>query len=277
MLKEPWSAMFGLSERTAAPESDVLQIPVSAIVPNRYQPRAVFDDAKLEELSLTIRTHGLIQPIVVRKLGDHYELVAGERRWRAAQRLGLDYISAIVRTLTDAQAASIALIENLQREGLTAIEEAAAYQQLLELHHLTQESLAQRLGKGQSTVANKLRLLHLCAPVQDAIRERLITERHARALLALSAELQEKVLREVVLKELNVKQTEQRVAALVTTKPTVRLRKGVMSRDSRLAINTIRESLQLIGKSGLSVEAEEKDEAEFIIFTIRVPKRTVHG
>ncbi|MCY0875455.1 MAG: nucleoid occlusion protein [Firmicutes bacterium] len=273
-MRETWSKVLGLNEREATSESEVMQIPVEMIRPNRYQPRSVFDDAKLDELAMTIRTHGVIQPILVRKLDTGYELVAGERRWRAAQKIGMDYIPAIVRALSDAQAASMALIENLQREGLTAIEEAAAYQQLIELHHLTQESLAQRLGKGQSTVANKLRLLHLSAAVQEAIRERKVTERHARALLPLTAELQEKVLEEIVVRELNVKQTEQRVAALMTVEVAPKkVRKVMISRDSRLAINTIRESLKLIGETGLQVEADEEDRDEFIVFTIRVPKR----
>lgn len=266
--------MLGLNEREAGADAEVTQIPVGMIRPNRYQPRSLFDDAKLDELAMTIRTHGVIQPIVVRKLDGGYELVAGERRWRAAQKIGMDYIPAIVRVLSDAQAASMALIENLQREGLTAIEEAAAYQQLIDLHHLTQESLAQRLGKGQSTIANKLRLLHLARCVQDAIRDRQVTERHARALLPLTHELQEKVLQEILEREWNVKQTEQRVATLLTVaSPPKKVRKVMLSRDSRLAINTIRESLKLIGETGLSVDAQEVDEDEFILFTIRVPKR----
>lgn len=141
-----------------------------------------------------------------------FELIAGERRLRAVKKLGLDTIPAIVRDFNDSQAASIALIENLQREGLTAIEEAAAYQQLIEMHDLTQESLAQRLGKSQSTIANKIRLLNLSEPVKMALMERKITERHARALLALDQEeMQVKILEEVIAKELNVKQTEIKI------------------------------------------------------------------
>ena len=132
------------------------------LVPNRFQPRTVFDDEKIEELSRTIHTHGIIQPIVIRPMTDgtgNYEIIAGERRYRAMKKLQWTEVPAIVRNLNDKETASIALIENLQREELTAIEEALAYQQLFELHSLTQEALAQRLGKGQSTVANKLRLI----------------------------------------------------------------------------------------------------------------------
>lgn len=256
--------------------AEVVQLSVRQILPNRYQPRLEFDDAKLDELAQTIRTHGVIQPIVVRKVGDAYELVAGERRWRAAQRVGMDYIPAIVRALSEAQAASVALIENLQREGLTAIEEAVAYQQLIELHHLTQESLAQRLGKGQSTIANKLRLLHLHEAVQSAIRRRTITERHARALLPLPTAVQERVLQEVHSKDWNVRQTEERVAALLA-QPAVassgRVGRAVLSRDARLAVNTIKQSLFLIEKSGFQVSSQMVESTDYIEFTIRVPRR----
>src|SRR6478609_7102722 len=208
-MKEQISKLFGLADRSTTDE--VKNIPVNSIIPSPYQPRTLFDDDRIDELCQTIRTHGIIQPIVVRVKNNTFELIAGERRLRAVKKLGLEAIPAIVRDFNDSQAASIALIENLQREGLTAIEEAAAYQQLIELHDLTQESLAQRLGKSQSTIANKIRLLHLSEPVRLALMERKITERHARALLALDQdELQVKILEEIIAKELNVKQTEAR-------------------------------------------------------------------
>jgi ParB family transcriptional regulator, chromosome partitioning protein len=194
VMKEPFAKWFGsVGDRT---EEEVVQLPVHLIDPSPYQPRTVFDDERLDELCQTIRTHGIIQPIVVRKNGERYELVAGERRLRAVKKLELETIPSIVREFSDSQAASMALIENLQREGLTSIEEASAYQQLIELHGLTQESLAQRLGKGQSTIANKLRLLHLPQSVQQALMNRQLTERHARALLGLEdTALQEKLLK----------------------------------------------------------------------------------
>ena len=161
---------------------EVKQLPVDDIIPSPYQPRSVFDEERIDELCQTIKTHGIIQPIVVRIRDGKYELIAGERRLRAAKKLGMTNIPAIIREFNDAQTASIALIENLQRENLTSIEEAMAYQQLIDIHHLTQESLAQRLGKSQSTIANKLRLLHLSDPVKQALLERKISERHSRAL-----------------------------------------------------------------------------------------------
>lgn len=210
-MKEQISKLFGFADKAST--SEVKNVPVHEIVPSPYQPRTIFDDERIEELCQTIKTHGVIQPIVVRMRNNMFELIAGERRLRAVKKLGLETIPAIIRDFNDSQAASIALIENLQREGLTAIEEAIAYQQLIDLHSLTQESLAQRLGKSQSTIANKIRLLQLSEPVKQALIERKVTERHARALLSLDQEeLQVKVLEDIISKELNVKQTEARIA-----------------------------------------------------------------
>lgn len=265
-----------LGSREIAEEISVVEIHVDDIVSNPFQPRTVFNEESIGELAKTIRTHGVIQPIIVRPHQGSYELIAGERRWRAVRSLGWATIPAIVRVMNDAQTASAALIENLQREGLTPIEEAVAYQQLLELHGLTQESLAQRLGKGQSTIANKLRLLNLPSEVQSALMGRFITERHARALLALpSEEFQLKLLTECMERGWNVKQMEERVKSLLARLQVIekkKPRKKGMSRDIRLAVNTIRQSLDLIEKSGLTVTCEEKDSSDFYEFVIRVPK-----
>ncbi|RNB83432.1 nucleoid occlusion protein [Brevibacillus fluminis] len=277
-VKDQFSRMFGFSDKSE--NEEVRQIPVDTIVPNPYQPRTVFDDEKIDELCQTIRTHGLIQPIVVRLRNNQYEIIAGERRWRATKKLGLERIPAIVKDLNDTQTASIALIENLQREGLTAIEEAIAYQKLIELHSLTQESLAQRLGKGQSTIANKLRLLHLPQTVQEALMARAVTERHARALLPLKdTEWQEKVLQEIIERELNVKQTENRVKLLLEAMENPKNEKEkkprwkAFSRDTRIAINTVRQSIDMVMQTGLPVETNEEDNEEYFQFTIRIPKK----
>lgn len=273
-MKDQISRLLGFSDKNLTEE--VRQIPLQLIVPSPYQPRTIFDDDKIEELCQTIKTHGLIQPIVVRFREDKYELIAGERRFRAAKKLGYETIPGIIREFNDSQAASIALIENLQREGLTAIEEAVAYQQLIDLHHLTQESLAQRLGKGQSTIANKLRLLHLPEEAKHQLMQRTITERHARALLALGdEELQIKLLQEIVEKELNVKQTEARVKNILDSlsqdeKP--KPRRVSFSKDVRLALNTIRQSVDMVVKSGLNIDTEESDHEGFYQVTIRIPK-----
>jgi len=255
---------------------EVKQIRVSSIIPNRYQPRTVFNEAKIEELALTIHTHGIIQPIVVRPTeGEEYELIAGERRWRAVQSLGWDTVPAIVKHFNDTETASVALIENLQREELTAVEEALAYAKLIELHNLTQEALAQRLGKGQSTIANKLRLLKLPVEIQEAIKQKLITERHARALIPLkNQEKQLQVLAEIIEKQLNVKQTEDRVVKLLETqvkKP--KAKRTAFSKDTRIAMNTIRQSLTMVSDSGISLNTEEEEFDEYFQFTIKIPKK----
>ncbi|OIJ21914.1 nucleoid occlusion protein [Anaerobacillus alkalidiazotrophicus] len=287
---KPFSRLFGFNEKSEemieqvekieeieeiSENEEVKQILVKDIIPNRFQPRTVFIDERIDELAQTIRTHGVIQPIVVRQRDGKFEIIAGERRWRAVTKLGWERIPAIVKEFNDSQTASVALIENLQREGLTAIEEAVAYAKLLELHGLTQESLAQRLGKGQSTIANKLRLLQLPEKVQEAILTRSITERHARALISLKiVEVQEKVLQEVIDKNLNVKQTEELVKKVLEgsvkkKKPT----RKAFSRDMRLAMNTIRQSVDMVVKSGLSIDTDEEEHEEFYQFTIRIPKK----
>ncbi|MFD7522167.1 MULTISPECIES: nucleoid occlusion protein [Paenibacillus] len=271
-MKEQLSKLFGFTERSNMDE--VKNIPVQNINPSPYQPRTIFDDDRIDELCQTIRTHGVIQPIVVRVRNNTFELIAGERRLRAVKKLGLETIPAIVREFNDSQAASIALIENLQREGLTAIEEAAAYQQLIEMHDLTQESLAQRLGKSQSTIANKIRLLNLSEPVKMALIERKITERHARALLSLDQEeLQVKILEEVIAKELNVKQTETRIQFLKEATQIKKSKRVSFSKDVRLALNTIRQSVEMVASSGLNINTAEQDHEDHYEIIIKIPKQ----
>jgi ParB family chromosome partitioning protein len=271
-MKEPFSKLLGLSDR--GNQEEVKQLPVRDIVPSPYQPRSVFDNDRIDELCQTIKTHGIIQPIVVRVRNGKFEIIAGERRWRAVTKLGMDYIPAIVREMNDSQAASVALIENLQREGLTALEEAIAYQKLIDLHQLTQESLAQRLGKAQSTIANKIRLLNLGEMVKKALLERKITERHARALLSLpNEERQNKLLVEIIEKELNVKQTETRVAFYMEVSKPPKTKRFSFTKDIRLALNTIRQSVDMVTGSGIPIKASEKDCEDHYEIIIRIPKR----
>ncbi|RNA68018.1 nucleoid occlusion protein [Alteribacter keqinensis] len=278
-MKQSLSRLFGLNEKQqeeveVSDREEIRQLPVADIVPNRYQPRTVFQDERIEELAQTIKTHGIIQPIVVRERDGKFEIIAGERRWRAVTKLGWETIPGVVKEFNDAQTASVALIENLQREGLTSIEEAMAYAKLIDIHGLTQESLAQRLGKGQSTVANKLRLLHLPQEVQDALMGRLITERHARALISLKDdEKQIKLLARIIEEELNVKQTEEQVKRMIEPKPEKKkpIRKGY-SRDMRLAMNTIRQSLDMVAQSGMELDTNEEENDDYYQFTIRIPK-----
>ncbi|WP_017185410.1 nucleoid occlusion protein [Alkalibacillus haloalkaliphilus] len=281
------SRLFGKNEtksdeqQSSIQANEVVELEVSKIQPNQYQPRTIFDEEKISELAQTIHTHGMIQPIVVRKLEDHdaYELIAGERRWRAVTSLEWETIPAIVKNMTDTETASVALIENLQREELTVVEEAIAYDQLLHTHGLTQEALAQRLGKSQSTIANKLRLLKLPSVVQQSLLNKQITERHARALIALKDEsLQEKVLSQINEEQLNVKQTEERVHQVLnpeekegkkTRKPKIQ---GV-NKDVRIALNTIRQSLNMVQDTGMDVETEEEEVDDYYQITIKIPKK----
>ena len=164
---------------------EIMNVRVDSIFPNAYQPRKFFNEEALEELSQSIKEHGIIQPITVRKIGDKFELVAGERRWRASRMAGLEVVPCNIIEITDTQSAEIALLENLQREDLNFMEEAEAYYNLINEHNFTQEGLAKRMGKKQSTIANKLRLLKLSEKVRVLCLENNLTERHARALLSL--------------------------------------------------------------------------------------------
>jgi ParB family chromosome partitioning protein len=279
-MKHPFSRFFSFGEKEpeeiVSNHEEIKKIPIAQIVPNRFQPRTIFIEDKIDELAQTIRTHGMIQPIVVRECGDgKFEIIAGERRWRAVQKLGWSEIPAIVKNLNDTETASVALIENLQREELTPIEEAIAYARLLELHNLTQEALAQRLGKGQSTIANKLRLLKLPQEVQEALLQRKITERHARALIALKdREKQLTLLREIIEKQLNVKQTEDRVIKMLEANDKrVKPKRKSLSKDMRIAVNTIRQSLSMVADSGVAIDSEEEEFEDYYQITIRIPKR----
>ncbi|MFJ5624471.1 nucleoid occlusion protein [Peribacillus loiseleuriae] len=283
-MKHPFSRFFGLGEKveeqvdmeTPSRNEEIKKIAISDIVPNRYQPRTVFNENKIAELAQTIHTHGIIQPIVVREY-EHgkFEIIAGERRFRAMQKLGWETAPAIVKDFNDTETASVALIENLQREELTPIEEAFAYGKLLELHQLTQEALAQRLGIGQSTVANKLRLLKLPQEVQEAILQKQITERHARSLIPLKdSEKQVKLLAEIIEKNWNVKQTEERVVKLLSSldkKP--KPKRKAFSKDMRIALNTIRQSLTMVSDNGINLDSEEEEFEEYYQFTIKIPKK----
>lgn len=277
VLKSSITRFFGLGEKTPENEiekDEVVQIPIGSIVPNQFQPRTVFNDEKIEELAQTLKTHGMIQPIVVRQAGENYEIIAGERRWRAVKTLEWETIPAIIREFNDTQTASVALIENLQREELSAIEEAVAYAKLIEIHELTQESLAQRLGKGQSTIANKLRLLKLPEQIQEALMNKKITERHARSLIGLKNEKKQVLLlKEIIENDLNVKQTEDRVKELASgkKKKLKKARKSV-SKDMRIAVNTIRQSMNMVKETGLSIEMEEEDHDDYYQFLIRIPR-----
>lgn len=192
--------------------SKVIEVDINEILPNRFQPRRQFDEDEILELSDSIREHGIIQPIVVRTVGDKYEIIAGERRYKASVLAGLESVPVIVKNLNDRDSAEIALIENIQRKNLTPIEEALSYKQILDMGYLTQENLATKLGKSQSSVANKIRLLNLSDEVQEALLESKISERHARSLLRLQGEeAQNKMLDRIITERLTVRKTDEEI------------------------------------------------------------------
>lgn len=189
-----------------------MQIPIEEILPNRFQPRLSFDDASLSELSESIKTHGVIQPLVVRRLNDKYEIVAGERRYRASKIAGLTSIPAIITTMSDSKSAELAIVENVQRKDLSAIEEARSFQSLLARGEVSQEELARRLGLSQSAISNKLRLLTLTVEVQDAVVQNQISERHARSLLKVRDHANQKeLLKKIITERLTVKKLEDEI------------------------------------------------------------------
>jgi ParB family chromosome partitioning protein len=265
----------------SAPGEQVLQIPVDQIQVNPYQPRRVFEEEKLQELADSIRQMGVIQPIVVRRLGNVYELIAGERRWRAAMMANLKTIPGLVKEYTDQEVAQAALIENVQREDLGPLEEALAYQQLIAEFAIKQEELALRLGKSQSTIANKLRLLHLSLPVKELLGRGALNERQARALLRVKDEQEQLKLAEAaVAASFNVQQTEQMIAAHLAgtsveqaTAQAKRPLRKFIPKDVRIFLNTIRESVQLMRQAGISAVTEENESDDGFTIVIKIPRR----
>ena len=193
-------------------EPTILQVPIEDIIPNRFQPRLAFDDAALQDLATSIKQHGIIQPLVLRRNADKYEIIAGERRYKAARMAGLLSVPAIISKMDDNTSAEVAIIENVQRKNLSAIEEAKSYQALLEKGYITQEELAKRMGLSQSAIANKIRLLALDESVQQAVIEEKISERHARTLLQVKdKKLQRELLNRIINERLTVKQLDEEI------------------------------------------------------------------
>lgn len=244
-------------------------IDINIIIANEKQPRTHFEKEKIQELAESIKQNGLLQPIVVRPYGDVYQIVVGERRYRACQLAGLEEIPCLVQEYDEQESATAALVENIQREDLSAIEEALAYQSILDEQNLTQQELSKMVGKSQSTIANKLRLLQLPITVQNAVRDKSITERHARALLQLdTTEKRNKMLKEIIDKDLTVEETEKRIKQ---TKKKKVLRKGVSS-SVRIAINTINQSVKMIKEAGIGVDTSTSETEDEYIITVKIKK-----
>lgn len=259
---------------------NITYVPIECIRPNPYQPRKQFNKIPMEELCKSIKEYGVIQPISVRRIsGNMYELIAGERRLRASKMAELNEIPVIIVDVNDNDSAVLALIENLQREDLSYMEEAEGYNNLINDHGLTQEELAQKIGKSQSTIANKIRLLKLPPIVKKILSDNNLTERHARALLKLHDEqLQLKVLKHVCEKGLNVKKTEdliERAIEKYTERQREKKRKPQLTRaikDIRIFVNTIKQAIELMKKSGVEAKAAQFDRGTYYEFIVRVPK-----
>jgi len=269
--------------RKSVPESYMMvqQIPIDKVRPNPYQPRKEFSKQGLEELSESIKQYGVLQPITVRKIGsDGYELIAGERRLRACQMIGMKYIPAIVLNISESDSAIVAMIENLQRENLHYLDEAMGYACLIHDHGFTQEELARKIGKNQSTIANKMRLLKLPDNIKKMLLEHNLTERHARALLRLpDDDLKLKVLQQVISKKYNVKETEMLVEKVLKKLQSDKVKeikhkrvKSACNKDMRIFINTIKRAVSLIKEYGLNPQMTQIDNEDSVEIIVKIPK-----
>ena len=263
---------FGLGERKAVSEVKVVKVPIDTIFPNPYQPRKNFDDAALEDLSASIAQYGVLQPLLVSPAEDgRYMLIAGERRLRASKMAKLAEVPVIISEYTSQQIAEIALIENLQREDLHYLEEAEGYEKLMNQFHITQEAMAARVGKKQSTIANKLRLLRLSAPVRKVLMDAELSERHARALLKLSDdEKRLEVLETIVAKNFSVRQTEEYINKLLDGKSEEKRKRMVIVNDVRIYLNSIKQVVDAVKTAGIPVAMEQTLEGDEVIISVRI-------
>lgn len=248
-------------------KKEVVKIKISKIIPNKNQPRLDFYDDSIKGLAESIKENGLLQPVTVRKAGNSYELIAGERRYRACKLNGNKDIEAIIIDKTDEESANLALVENLQREDLNAIEQALAMRRIMKSEKLTQNQLAERLGYRQSTVANKLRLLKLPEYVKKAISQNVITERHARALLNVPSDQIKDVYDVIVKRNYTVSKTEEYVRELSAKHK----RKGV-SNNLKIGINTIKQAFELCKKSGIDSDMNVSEYDDNVKIVIKMKK-----
>ncbi len=263
---------MALFQKTA--KRQILELPTNEIRPNPSQPRQEFQPEELAELALSIQQVGVIQPLSVRRTPTGWELIAGERRLRAAQLAGLPTVPCLPVEADGETSALLALVENLQRKDLDVWEEAAALRQLMERYGLTQEEAARRVGKSQSAVANKLRLLKLPEDVIDTLRANRLTERHARSLLRLDSPERQRLAVEYILKhQLNVAKTEEYVDKLCGGRKLPRKAKPVYKiRDVRLFLNTVNRGLAVMKSAGVNAQCGQEETEDGIILTIHIPK-----
>ena len=256
-------------------KKDIITIDLNKIYPNDSQPRKIFDEEKVKVLSESIKSYGVLQPIVVKPDEDgRYMIIAGERRYRACCSLNMKQVPCVIEDYDDKQTQTLAIIENIQREDLSPLEEAKAYQALIKEYGYSQTELADIVGKKQSTIANKLRLLKLSDDVQFSLNQKQITERHARAMLSLNEEKQQEVLREVLKKKLTVADTER----LIKKEPKPKKKKAsadvkkTISRNVKIALNTLQQAIGMIEKTGTSLQQETEDLEDEYVITIRIHK-----
>lgn len=267
-------------QKTEFLSSRVRYIPINDIRPNPQQPRRRFDQDGLRELSESIAAYGILQPLTVRAQNGGYELVAGERRWRAARMAGLRQVPCLLARVDEEDAALLALIENLQRRDLDYMEEASAIARLLRRYGLSQQQAAEKLGRSQSAVANKLRLLRLEEPVVDALRRYGLTERHARALLRLEDGEQRLAAAEHMGKRgMNVAAAEAYIEQLIARSQTTppKRRSTYVIKDVRLFLNSVERGVRLMQSAGVGAEVGRRDTEEEILLTIHIPKRREAG
>ena len=252
----------------------LMELPVEHIRPNPYQPRTVFEEEGIRELAGSIRRHGILQPLTVRRQGESWELIAGERRLRAAKLAGLEKVPCVLSRADDDTSALLALVENLQRRDLHYLEEAAAIAAYIQKTGITQEEAAARLSRSPSALANKLRLLRLGEECREILVEQHLTERHARALLRLEDESERvKAAKHIAKHRLNVAQAEQyiehRLAALQSTPAH---RRTFILKDVRLFLNSLDRGLRLVREAGIDAQAEREETEEGILLMIHIPK-----
>ena len=269
--------MQALRSRPGLRRSGILYLSTDELLPNPVQPRRNFDGESLAELSESIKSYGILNPLTVRLRGGRYELVAGERRLRAAKLAGLTEVPCLLVDVNMEDASLLALVENLQRQDLDFIEEAAGIRQLILLFGMSQEEAARRLGKSQSAVANKLRLLRLPPDVLDALKEHGLSERHGRALLRLQdADLQRAALQHIIEKELSVAATDAYIETLLSNaekspeKPDAR--RTFILKDVRVFLNTVSRSLELMKQGGIEAGMQREETEDALILTISIPK-----
>ena len=266
-------ADFGaLGETKAVNEVKVVKVPIELIFPNPYQPRKTFDDAALADLASSIRQYGVLQPLLVAPAEDgRYLLIAGERRLRASRLAELTEVPVIISEYSSQQIAEIALIENLQREDLHFLEEAEGYEQLMDEFHLTQEAMAARVGKKQSTIANKLRLLRLSGEVRKLLVEKELSERHARALLKLDDDAKRmEALQVIIARGYSVRQTDEYSAKLIAEKQQEKKKRLVIVNDVRIYLNSIKQVVNAIKEVGIPCNMEQTVEGDEVVVSLRI-------